>query len=267
MAARRPRYLSPEEIVQLLQDLSENESGVEEHNIDDDMDYEPPQNFERNNSSSESEDSTEEQSLGQGSPNAQGIGSKRKHDLPNSGYARGRGCLFQNHEEGSIYVSKDGTSWTVTSTSQTTAGKYGAQNMLKEMPGPTSYAKRNVGDNVLSAWRLFVDESMLRHIKKCTEAEAVLNNEENWAISLEELDAFIAIIYERGSYGCNDMDYDFLWNNTWGPPFFRETMSRNRFRDIMKYLRFDLKSTRTQRLESDKFSLFFRYLEYIYTEL
>ncbi|XP_035228790.1 piggyBac transposable element-derived protein 4-like [Stegodyphus dumicola] len=38
--------------------------------------------------------------------------------------------------------------------------------------------------------------------------------------------------------------------------FLRETMSRNRFRDIMKYLRFDLKSTRTQRLESDKFALF-----------
>ncbi|XP_035226305.1 piggyBac transposable element-derived protein 4-like [Stegodyphus dumicola] len=105
--------------------------------------------------------------------------------------------------------------------------------------------------------RLFGDESMLRHIKKCKEAEGILNNEENWAISLEELDAFIAIIYARGAYGCNGMDYDFLWNNTWGPPFFRETMSRNRFRDIMKYLRFELKSTRTQRLENDKFALFF----------
>jgi hypothetical protein len=144
----------------------------------------------------------------------------------------------------------------VISASHTTVGKFGAQNVLKETPGPTPYAKRNVGNNVSSAWRLFIDESMLRHIKKCTEAEAVLNNEENWKISLEELDAFIAIIYARGAYGCNDMDYDFLWNNTWGPPIFRETMSRNRFRDIMKNLRFDLKSTRTQRLETDKFAMF-----------
>lgn len=155
-----------------------------------------------------------------------------------------------------MYVSKDGTSWTVTSASRTTAGKYGAQNILKEVPGTTPYAKRNVSDNVTSAWRLFIDESMLHHIKKCTEAEAALKKEENWTISLEEIDAFIAIIYARGAYGCNDIDYDFLWNKTWGPPFFSETMSRNRFREIMKYLRFDLKSNRSQRLKTDKFAMF-----------
>lgn len=31
MTARRPRYLSPEETVKLLQDISDNESDVEEH--------------------------------------------------------------------------------------------------------------------------------------------------------------------------------------------------------------------------------------------
>ncbi|GBM91588.1 hypothetical protein AVEN_164195-1 [Araneus ventricosus] len=99
------------------------------------------------------------------------------------------------------YVSKDLTSWTVTSASHTTGGKYGAQNIPKEISGPTSYAKRNVRGNVSSSWRLFMDKSMLSHIKKCTEAEAVLNNEENWTVSLEEIDAFIAIIYARGAYG------------------------------------------------------------------
>ncbi|XP_035233793.1 uncharacterized protein LOC118205612 [Stegodyphus dumicola] len=100
---------------------------VEEHNIDDDMDYEPLQNFEGNNSSSDSE----EQSVGQsfqpidiyaasisssiivactlaetGSANVQRRGSKRKHNLPNLGYTQARGYLFQNHEESSN-VSKD----------------------------------------------------------------------------------------------------------------------------------------------------------------
>ncbi|GBL81959.1 hypothetical protein AVEN_50544-1 [Araneus ventricosus] len=116
-----------------------------------------------------------------------GRGSNRKHYSSFSGYGQGKGCPFQNHKEGSIYVSKDRTSWTVTSASHTRVGKYGAQIVLKEIPGPTSYTKRNAGENVSSAWRLFMDESMLRHIKKCTGAEAVLNNEENWAVSLEEL--------------------------------------------------------------------------------
>ena len=73
--------------------------------------------------------------------------------------------------------------------------------MLKEAPGPTFYAQRKVGKNVASAWRLFLDESMLSHIKRCTEANAVSHNEENWSVSLEELDSFIAIIYARGAYG------------------------------------------------------------------
>ncbi len=50
MAARRPRYLSPEEIVQLLQEISDNESDVEEDDvqiIDDHMDYKPPQNLKK----------------------------------------------------------------------------------------------------------------------------------------------------------------------------------------------------------------------------
>ncbi|GBN43989.1 hypothetical protein AVEN_174309-1 [Araneus ventricosus] len=190
MAAQRPCCLSPEEIVQLLQDLYENESDAEEHSIDFDMGYEPPQNSESKASSSDSEERMDKQSSGKNiqpfgvysanisssvlaastsaearSSNGKGRGSKRKNYSSHSEYRRGRGCHFQNHKEGSIYISKDRTSWTVTSASHTTVGKYGAQNVLKEIPGSKSYAKRNVGENVSSVWRLFMDESILRHIK------------------------------------------------------------------------------------------------------
>ena len=52
------------------------------------------------------------------------------------------------------------------------------------------------------------------------------------------------------------MYYDFLWNITWGPHFFREVMPRYRFQDIMKYLKFDMKSIRSERLKTDKFAFF-----------
>lgn len=65
----------------------------------------------------------------------------------------------------------------MTSTSHTAAGKYGMLwNVLKEIPRPTPFSKRNVGENVSSAWRLFIDEYMLGNIIKCTEAKALLNN-------------------------------------------------------------------------------------------
>lgn len=64
------------------------------------------------------------------------------------------------------------------SVSCTTVKKNEVQNMLREILALTQYAKRNVEDSMSNAWRLFTDKSMLHHIKKCTEAEVILNNEE-----------------------------------------------------------------------------------------
>ncbi|KAF2888167.1 hypothetical protein ILUMI_18005 [Ignelater luminosus] len=97
---------------------------------------------------------------------------------------------------------------------------------------------------------------MLKIVKNCTETEA--NNKlENvdWKLSFEDLDAFIAILYARGAYASSKLELDSLWSTKWGPPFFRETMSKNRFKEIMKFLRFDIRATRRERLQHDKFAL------------
>ena len=47
---------------------------------------------------------------------------------------------------------------------------------------------------------------------------------------------------------------DFLWNEMYGPKIFRETMPRNTFKSILRFLRFDDKSTRRGRLYTDKFT-------------
>ena len=71
--------------------------------------------------------------------------------------------------------------------------------MLREQPGPTSHATRSVSeDKVSSAWRLFIDDSILRHIKRCTGDEAVRAGKQNWSLAIEEPDAFIALVYARG---------------------------------------------------------------------
>jgi hypothetical protein len=91
-----------------------------------------------------------------------------------------------------------------------------ATNVLREQPGPTPYATRSVSeDKVPSAWRLFIDDSILHHIKRCTEAEAARAGEQNWSLAIEELDAFIALLYAWGAYGCRSVDYDVLWNVNW----------------------------------------------------
>ncbi|XP_035211227.1 uncharacterized protein LOC118185476 [Stegodyphus dumicola] len=65
---------------------------------------------------------------------------------------------------------------------------------------------------------------------------------------------FFALLYARGALGHSKLCANDLWNKNWGPPAFKETMSRNRFREIMRYLRFDVRSTRADRLATNKFA-------------
>lgn len=85
------------------------------------------------------------------------------------------------------------------------------------MPGPTSYAKRNNDCSVISAFRLLINELMLRHIKLCTETKARQQLQNNsWSHPLEELEAFIALLYVRGVCGAKQLPIDFLWSPNWG---------------------------------------------------
>ena len=98
------------------------------------------------------------------------------------------------------YTGKDNeTKWTFIESGRGASRGFGSHNVHREQPGPTSHATRSVSeDKVCSAWRLFIDDSILRHIKHCTEAEAATARKQNWSLAIEELDAFIALVYARG---------------------------------------------------------------------
>ena len=90
-------------------------------------------------------------------------------------------------------ISVDGTMWKKLQEGST-PGRLPVHNIFKEMSGPTAYAKRHImKGNVRTAFSLILCNSVMRHIKTCTEAEArrILNNHD-WTVSLAELNAFIA---------------------------------------------------------------------------
>ena len=153
-------------------------------------------------------------------------------------------------------MSKDRTKWEIANECANDCGRAGIQNILREQQGPTSLPKREIEKgNALSAFRLLIDDSIIKHIQKCTESEARLKSkDDSWSISFEEIYATIAIMYARGLLA-KGQSISQLWSTTWGPSFFRNTMSRNRFTEIMKYLRFDLRSTRSFRIKADKFAM------------
>jgi len=104
------------------------------------------------------------------------------------------------HHVDTEYVGKDNeTKWTVIESGRDASGRFGSHNVLREQPGPTPHATQSVSeDKVSSAWRVFINDSILHHIKHFTEAEATRAGEQNWSLAIEELDAFIAIVYTGG---------------------------------------------------------------------
>ena len=134
-------------------------------------------------------------------------------------------------------------------------GRRAVQNVLTEQSGLSGFALR-MADSPVGAFQVLFDNHMLKHIQQCTNVEArkVLGNEE-WEVSLCELKAFIVPQYVRGAYGGKSFPLYNFWNKEWGVSFFQQTLSRIRSREIMRFLRFDLRSTRSARLQTDKFAL------------
>jgi hypothetical protein len=158
-------------------------------------------------------------------------------------------------EEVDETVGKDGTTWT----RQAIANRPGPhldRNVFRNAAGPTSFAKRMIhSDSGLSALRLFIDDTILRIIKTCTEAEASRRGLAPWSIEMDELEAFIGILFYRGLCGAKNSPVKSLWDSVWGSHYVKSVMSRDRFLEIFSLLRFDVKCTRRQRLVTDRFAL------------
>ncbi|KAL6421589.1 hypothetical protein ACFW04_014318 [Cataglyphis niger] len=127
--------------------------------------------------------------------------------------------------------------------------------VFKGVKGPTGYAKRNImADNLVSAFSLIIDNYIIKHIQKCTEEEGSRILGYDWTTSLPEIRAFIGILYARGAYEAKNLKLSYLWSAKWGPKFFR-TMPRDTFKQILRFIRFDKRTERSRRLQTNKFVL------------
>ena len=117
--------------------------------------------------------------------------------------------------------------------------------------GVNSSVRYKASNSLYEYWKLFVDNSILISIKTHTIREATKYNP-TFFFLMEKLEAFIALQYARGIYG-KSHSVDFLWSEKYGPPLFRETMSRSDFVEVKRFIRFDNKNCRSQRLVTVKF--------------
>ncbi|XP_072381636.1 uncharacterized protein [Diabrotica undecimpunctata] len=248
------RYLTQQELLECLQNLSEDESVAElsdEDVSDNEVDEYVPNTVDQGHSSgSDSEGEVEIEVMLSTSASTSNTDFNTSSEMITN---QVRGIRRSNLENSSI----DTIGWELLDNNASTPGKRTSQNVLNEATGPTPHAKRSIiRDSAASAWRLLIDECILRNIKSCTVAEGRRKlKDENWQISIEEIEAFISLLYAREDYMAQNVSIKMLWSGTWGPQFFQETMSRNKFTEIMSFIRFDMRNTRSERLSTDKFAL------------
>lgn len=98
---------------------------------------------------------------------------------------------------------------------------------------------------------------MVKDIVDYTNKEAVRVTNENklkpWQmVDTLEVRAFFGLLLTAGHLKSNHQSYEVLWDNMYGPPIFRATMGRNRFKSLLRFIRFDDRSTRIFRRSQDK---------------
>lgn len=123
-------------------------------------------------------------------------------------------------------------------------GRQPSQNVMKQVPGPTAYARRNA-DTKISALELFITKHIARTIVKWSNEEGLRVFGDDWIpIDDDEFHAYLGLLYLAGVYRSNGESTEELWHPVDGRKIFRAVMSLKRFKALCRILRFDDKTAR-----------------------
>lgn len=158
---------------------------------------------------------------------------------------------------GSFYTSKDGTKWSKDCPRQSV--RIRSENIITNTPGVKGTAK--LAKTEIETWSLFITNSMLNTILTHTNTR-IKNKRDNCPenkeqyhmadVSLDELKAYIGLLYIAGLNRSNRQNLNDLWRTDGtGVEIFRSTMSLQRFYFLQNNLRFDDKTTRDERKKTD----------------
>ncbi|UYV73811.1 K02A2.6-like [Cordylochernes scorpioides] len=132
-----------------------------------------------------------------------------------------------------------------------------SENIITHLPGVKGEAKN--AKSILDCWNLFIDDNILECIVTNTNIY-IRNIQQNYSrerdanlTNLHEIKALLGIIYFLGVMKANKMNTDDAWaRDSTGFELCRIAMSENRFRFLLRVIRFDDKATRNERLRQDK---------------
>lgn len=155
-----------------------------------------------------------------------------------------------------LYVAKDGTRWRMNPEPKGRRRQRRC-DLIRHPPGVLNVAKH--ADTPLKAFELFFPNEVLQELVECTNnyiqtIQGNYNRERDAApTTLPELKACLGLLFLAGVKKMSHTDLLDLWKTDGtGVEYFRLTMGLNRFRFLLRSLRFDDLRTRADRKVTDK---------------
>ena len=168
---------------------------------------------------------------------------------------------LQDYVSVDTYTGRDGTIWKSAPEKQSRTPRHniirGGIHKVILRPGQTI-------TDPIDSFNLFFDDHVLGIIVKYTNVEGLRVLQSRWKQTDKiEIQAFIGLLLTTGVNKQGGVDFREYWDPIFGNPIFRATMGKNRFASLLRFLRFDDKSTRSLRKSKDKLAPIRDLWEYI----
>ena len=134
-----------------------------------------------------------------------------------------------------------------------TTGRQGKRNILSTKPGTKRFILARVNDEK-NVFQELWEHQNFENVMHFTLAEARREEEKAFSLSKDEFTAFFGLYILRGVLKGGDEPLFNFRDEEYGRLISRETMSRNKFQSIQRYIRFDDKNSRSLRRQTDKFA-------------
>ena len=154
----------------------------------------------------------------------------------------------ENVDEIGVYISKDGTQW-----NSSAFPNNRTRSILRTPSDKVMLPPGKIVNQPVDCFNLYLDNAILNTIVCCTNFEARRSIGTEWKnIDLDEIKAFLGLLLTAGTNKQSKVDISEFWHPIFGNPIFQATKGKNRFKIILKFLRFDNKETRSERRVKDK---------------
>ena len=163
----------------------------------------------------------------------------------------GPSCVRESHDtENDFYISRCGNiQWNKTAPS---ASQTRSINILRQRQSIPRHVRDKCLSSPIETFVHFFPCEFLNIILTATNDKGCVSDPDFIPMSIDELYGFLGILLFAGAYHDNRLTIDELFHSERGRPIYNATMARQRFKTILRHLRFDDRQTRSERRQNDK---------------